>query len=332
MTTSVAMCTYNGEKYIEEQLRSIIGQTMPPDEIVILDDVSSDSTVDIAKEILDKSGIEHKVMVNDKNCGVLISFEKCIKSCSGDVIFTSDQDDVWDKDKIKLFMEEYEKDPECVFVFGNAELVDQELKPLGSDVWTSLNLRRAGLCDHVTQEKYRQLIMYYWAVPGMEMSFKKEFCEKAFPIPREGGWLHDSWLAINAPAYGNVVSIDKPLVLYRQHGNNSVGVKAADRTRHEEDMIQVQKVLFYLRRHRMRLQQLLTDSGHKLPDEYHKHIESYISLFKRYEHYEKDGGFKKALFLSARFIDNGLKPFDISRKNVAAYILGLKDRSGMTDS
>ena len=153
MTTSVAMCTYNGEKYIEEQLRSIINQTLPPDEIVILDDVSSDATVDIAKEILAKSGIQHKVMVNDKNCGVLISFEKCILSCSGDVIFTADQDDVWDKAKIRLFMDEYEKDPKCVFVFSNGELVDVQLRSLGSDVWTSLNLRRAGLCDHISQEK-----------------------------------------------------------------------------------------------------------------------------------------------------------------------------------
>jgi len=323
MTTSVAMCTYNGEKYIEEQLRSIIGQTLPPDEIVILDDVSSDATVDIAEEVLSKSGIAHKIMVNDKNSGVLISFEKCIKSCSGDVIFTSDQDDVWDKDKIKLFVEEYEKDPECVFVFSNAELVDAELKSLGSDVWTSLNLRRAGLCDHVSQEKYRQLIMYYWAVPGTEMSFKKSFCDKAFPIPRDGGWLHDSWLAINAPAYGKVVSIDKPLTLYRQHGKNTVGVKAGKKESREEDKIQIQKVLFYLKRHKDRLSMLLNEKGADMPADYKSHVESYIKLFTRFEHYESDGKIRKALFLLARSIDGGLRPFDISRGDVMNYMRSL---------
>lgn len=321
MTTSVAMCTYNGEKYIEEQLRSIINQTLPPDEIVILDDVSSDATVDIAKEILAKSGIQHKVMVNDKNCGVLISFEKCILSCSGDVIFTADQDDVWDKAKIRLFMDEYEKDPKCVFVFSNGELVDVQLRSLGSDVWTSLNLRRAGLCDHISQEKYRQLIMYYWAVPGTMMSFKKSVMEETFPIPVEGGWLHDSWLAINAPAFGNVVSIDKPMTLYRQHGKNTVGVIASNPDDNEDDIIQIRKVLFYLKRHESRLKQLIELRGDKMPSDYRKHIEKYIRLFERYDHYEEDGNIKKALFLLMRIIDNGLCSFDISRGDVTAYLL-----------
>ena len=321
MKISVAMCTYNGEKYIEEQLKSIIGQSRKPDEIVIFDDKSSDDTVRLAAEILSDSGIAVRINVNEKNLGVRASFEKCILACSGDIVFTSDQDDVWDKDKIKLFTEEFEKDPDCVFVFSNGELVDAQLKSLGSDVWSSLNLRRAGLCDHVSQEKFRQLIMYYWAVPGTMMAFRKSLAERVFPIP-EKGWLHDSWLAINAPAYGNVVSIDKPLTLYRQHGKNTVGVKAGKRSSREEDRIQIQKVLFYLKRHKERLNEVLQLRGADLPDAYKKHIGSYIRLLTRYEHYESDTKIRKALFLIGRVFDGGLGAFDIRRSDVIRYLLG----------
>ena len=320
MKISVAMCTYNGTKYLKEQLESIFKQTLPPDEIIVTDDCSSDDTAALAEQLLSESGIDHKVIINEKNSGVRISFGSCIRACSGDIIFTADQDDVWDKDKIRLFTDEFEKDENTVFVFSNGELVDAELKSLGSDVWTSLNLRRAGMCDHISQEKYRQLMMYYWAVPGTMMAFRRDFMEKAFPIPVKG-WIHDSWLAINAPAYGNVVSIDKPLTLYRQHGKNTVGVKAANRSRRMEDKIQMQKVLFYLRRHGDRLSQLLELSSGEMPSDYREMIESYIRLFRKYQHYESDGKLKKILFLMARFIDGGLKPFDISRGNVATYLL-----------
>ena len=147
MKVSVAMCTYNGTKYLKEQLDSILGQTLPPDEIVITDDCSSDGTADLAEQLLSESGISYKVIINEKNSGVRVSFGNCIRACSGDVIFTADQDDVWDKEKIRLFMDEFENDESCVFVFSNGELVDADLKSLGSDVWTSLNLRRAGMRD-----------------------------------------------------------------------------------------------------------------------------------------------------------------------------------------
>jgi len=321
MKVSVAMCTYNGTKYLKEQLDSILGQTLPPDEIVITDDCSSDGTADLAEQLLSESGISYKVIINEKNSGVRVSFGNCIRACSGDVIFTADQDDVWDKEKIRLFMDEFENDESCVFVFSNGELVDADLKSLGSDVWTSLNLRRAGMRDHISQEKYRQLMMYYWAVPGTMMAFKRSFMEKAFPIPEKGGWLHDSWLAINAPAYGKVVSIDKPLTLYRQHGKNTVGVKAVKRSSRAEDKIQMQKVLFYLKRHGDRLSQLLERNAADMPADYRETIESYIKLFRKYQHYENDGKLKKIFFLLGRLFDGGLEPFDISRGNVVSYLL-----------
>ncbi|MCR5249799.1 MAG: glycosyltransferase family 2 protein [Lachnospiraceae bacterium] len=320
MRISVAMCTYKGERFLEEQLRSIFEQTRKPDEIVLLDDCSPDGTAALAEKILSECGIPHSILVNETNRGVFYSFQKCILACSGDVIFTADQDDVWRKDKIELMMREYEKDSSCMMVFSNSELVDGELNSLGCDFWTSLNLRRAGLCDRIPQEKFRQLLMYYWAVPGTQMSFRRELAEKAFPIPEKKGWLHDSWLAVCAPAYGTVTALDEPLTLYRQHGKNTVGARANKRDRKEEDICQVQKVLFYLKRHGDRLQNLLDVKGSEMPADYKAQVQKYVALFRSMEHYENDGRFKKMLFLLGRFFDGRLGAFDISRGNVLRYL------------
>jgi len=93
-TISVALCTYNGELYLREQLESILKQTFPPDEIIICDDGSTDTTIKILEEFRRKSFIPVKVYYNKENLGVSKNFEKAISLCSGDIIFLSDQDDV----------------------------------------------------------------------------------------------------------------------------------------------------------------------------------------------------------------------------------------------
>lgn len=93
---SIALCTYNGEKYIEEQLESLIHQTCQPDEIIICDDQSKDNTVNIAKSLLGSWPGAWKVIINKKNLGYKKNFQKAISLCRGDIIFLSDQDDVWD--------------------------------------------------------------------------------------------------------------------------------------------------------------------------------------------------------------------------------------------
>ena len=169
--------------------------------------------------------------------------------------------------------------------------------------------------------KYRQLLMYYWAVPGTMMSFRSGFARKAFPIPAEGGWLHDSWLAITAPIYGNVAAIDKNLTLYRQHGKNTVGVKAVKRSGREEDITQIQKVLFYLKRHRDRLKTLVEAKGEEMPADYREEIGNYIKLFDELSFYEDSSNIRKALFLMQRMADGKLKAFDIGRGDIFRYLL-----------
>lgn len=100
---SVAMCTFNGEKYIKEQIESIINQSLVPDEIVICDDCSKDNTINIIKETLANWSGKANLIINEDNLGYRKNFEKAISLCNGDIIFLSDQDDVWDNCKLKFY-------------------------------------------------------------------------------------------------------------------------------------------------------------------------------------------------------------------------------------
>lgn len=138
---SVAICTYNGEKYIKEQLDSIIHQTRVPDEIILCDDKSSDKTILIASEILDRSGIKYHIYVNENNLGVIENFKNAINYCKGDIIFTCDQDDIWNSNKVELIINEFEKNDKCVLVFTDAELVNKNLNPIGMKLWSTLSFK-----------------------------------------------------------------------------------------------------------------------------------------------------------------------------------------------
>lgn len=105
MKVSICLCTYNGEKYLKEQLQSIVNQTMLPDEIVVCDDCSTDKTVDILNDFAKSNPfILWKIFVNKHNVGWKVNFRNCIERAEGDYIFLSDQDDVWKLDKIETMM------------------------------------------------------------------------------------------------------------------------------------------------------------------------------------------------------------------------------------
>lgn len=217
MKISVALCTYNGEKYIGEQIQSILEQSKKPDEIILCDDGSIDKTVVIAKSILEYSGIRHRIEVNATNLGVVKNFQKAISLTSGDIIFLSDQDDVWNKEKIEAIMEEFEKDKSCIMVFSDADLVNENRRKMGVKLWSTLNFS----IKEFESESFLSILLKRCVVTGATMAIKRELFNYTIPFP--DSWLHDGWLAINASVYGRVRAIDKPLIEYRQHGNNVIG-------------------------------------------------------------------------------------------------------------
>lgn len=130
MKVSVAMCTYNGEKYIEEQLNSILHQTKI-DEIIICDDGSKDKTLEICNEILKSSNVEYTLKLN-KNLGFAKNFYQAITLCSGDIIFFCDQDDIWKENKIDLMCQVFNNDPDTLLVFSNAYITNENLEVTGN--------------------------------------------------------------------------------------------------------------------------------------------------------------------------------------------------------
>ncbi len=203
---SVCMATYNGEKYIREQLESILKQISPNDEIVISDDNSTDTTTSIINSIGDS---RIRLCFNDKSKhGYTNNFENALKKARGDFVFLSDQDDVWIDGKVNACMSElgiYD------FVVTDAKIVNSSL---------SLIAESHFILNGVKRGYWRNL----WATRyiGACMAFKKDVLRLAIPFPeRKDYCAHDYWLACVAERYFKTTIIKQPYLLYRRHENNA---------------------------------------------------------------------------------------------------------------
>jgi glycosyltransferase involved in cell wall biosynthesis len=229
-SVSVAICTHNGERFIEEQLRSIIGQTRLPAEIVISDDASTDRTVELvrglmaANEIIDPSAsIKFTLIINSTPLGVAANFEQAIRACSGNFITLCDQDDVWLPRRVEAALEIFDQDPSLLLVHSNAQLVDESGAGLGASLFDVLGV------DEAVQKVIHgggafELLLRRNLVTGAATMIRRELADLAVPFPL--GWLHDEWLAIVAAAVSKIDVIAEPLIDYRQHGRNQIGVRS----------------------------------------------------------------------------------------------------------
>lgn len=220
---SVALCTYNGEKYIREQLDSILKQTVLPDEIVIFDDCSTDNTVEIIKTYIRESHITWKLSVNQKNLGYIGNFDQAIRKCSGDIIFPSDQDDVWLENKIEKMVSIFYQKPDHKLVFSNAYITDDNLNIQKSDLWKirHLKFKTPSLSPYVIVK----MILKTLNIHGCTMAFKRELYTYTEAIPKY--WAHDSWATVLVSLFDHSYSyaLSDKLILYRQHNSNLYGAK-----------------------------------------------------------------------------------------------------------
>lgn len=201
---SVCMATYNGEKYIKEQLVSILKQIGPRDEIIISDDLSKDKTIEIVKGLNDK---RIKIFFNT-NKGYTNNFQNSIKNASGDLIFLADQDDVWVDDKIQIMSDLLKK---YDFVVSNAQMVNKDLESLGTTYFQIRGGGKSGFLNNLIKLKYI----------GCCMAFRKIILNKAFPFPKNTTLCsHDLWIALISEFYFSTFVIQEPLLLYRRHGEN----------------------------------------------------------------------------------------------------------------
>ncbi len=221
---SVIVATYNGALFVTEQLDSIANQSVKPDEIVICDDCSKDNTIEVLKDFSNRTDIPCIIYQNDKNKGVSKTFEEGVLKSSGDVIFFSDQDDVWLDNKIETALHAFDS-LGADFVFTNALIVDADLKAGSETLWDSVGFDYNNDDEYVNCDKneFFNILLKHNVVTGMTMACSRNFAKKCIPFPEKV--LHDYWLALNASLFGNTVAIRTPLVKYRQHSNNVVGTR-----------------------------------------------------------------------------------------------------------
>ena len=214
---SVVMATYNGEKYFKEQIDSILNQSIKPDEILICDDRSSDQTIDIVNEYI---GYDNIICLycNERNMGYTMNFLNGAKRSSGDIVFLSDQDDIWDKYKIEHMLEVLEKHPEILVLSCGYDLIDGNGNPLKSKhTWK----KNAGSVKAI---KWDDFIKRPANVPGMSLAIKREIINSIELDTIRPSLAHD-WLINEIAAYHKgLFKLSEILVHYRQHGNNAVGV------------------------------------------------------------------------------------------------------------
>ena len=221
-SVSVALCTHNGARFIEEQLESILAQTVPVREIVLSDDASTDDTVDLAR----RTGGERAaltVLRHDPPLGVTANFERAIRATTGDVVVLSDQDDRWRADRVERGLARLRASSDAELCFSDARLVGPSGDPLGGSLVERLRVtpaERAALADG---DLFDALVRRN-LVTGATVLFRRTLLDAALPFPAE--WVHDEWLAIVAAATSSVAFEPDTLVDYRLHEANVIGMRA----------------------------------------------------------------------------------------------------------
>lgn len=199
---SIAMATYNGEKYLQEQLDSFAAQSVQPDELVVSDDCSTDKTLEILESFKQKVDFEVRILKNQSNEGYARNFAKVICETKGDYVFISDQDDIWYPNKIETVLETFRKNPNTQLIAHNARCVDAELKPMGMTLFD---------CDRSHGLRYGS------AIHGFVTCLTKEYLNYMLPIPY--CYTHDRWLSLPASELKIRYELDTVLCDYRRHEN-----------------------------------------------------------------------------------------------------------------
>jgi len=224
MKLSIAMCTYNGARYLPEQLASIAAQTRPPDELVVCDDCSSDETRAMLEEFKAQAPFPVRLYFNEQNLRVWKNFEKAIRLCEGDIIALCDQDDVWLPEKLERMAEAFVATPDAGLVFSDLEVVDENLRPLGYHAWHSLEFGKRGQALFRKGKAFNALITRN-VVTGAAMAFRAEYRDLVLPVPKVSQrLLHDYWFALTISTVAELVPIKMPLVKYRVHPEQCNGL------------------------------------------------------------------------------------------------------------
>ena len=222
---SVAMCTYNGARFVTEQLESIQNQTLLPNELVVCDDGSTDNTLALVEQFAKKAPFPVRIFQNEHQLGVTKNFEKALTHCQGNLLFLADQDDCWTPEKVAHLSKVFSENPSVNVVFSDALLVDEHAHSLQRHFWEVV---RFGTPQ---QEQWKQgrsieILLVGNRVAGCTMAVRKSFVEMILPFPTDiSAFLHDTWMAYVAAILNQIQFIPEALIHYRQHNSQQVGTQ-----------------------------------------------------------------------------------------------------------
>lgn len=286
---SVIIATYNGEKYIGEQLRSVLSQTVPADEVLICDDGSSDGTVATVNRFIEENSCRHwKMSINNQNKGYCKNFLEACAKASGDIIFLCDQDDVWHNDKIEKMVSVMDSHPEISALCCSCDCIDGN----GAKIPTPQNIGTVfegddGSIEYFTPERFvgRSFIR------GCSVCFRRELLSYIVPMELKGLLSHDWLITFTAALTKKCAVYNKVLMSYRCHGeNNSFGERkygaAALCKRIEALEYSCQGHVFVLEN---------TDGYQNMTDSLRKMLKKQIAFEKIRIEYLKNGGLKAFL-------------------------------------
>lgn len=214
MKVSVAMCTYNGERFLERQVRSVLAQTRPVDEIIVCDDLSSDGTLAVLESM--ESPVL-RVHVNSTRLGYRKNFFQAASMATGDIVFLADQDDEWLPSKVEQTLEVF-ANTSCAAVFSDGYIIDEEGRDLGSSLFVSSGF-------HLTPEKNADLFTLLTlgnnVITGAAFAFRRnalfDFSDSLL--------CHDHCMGLAWAARNQLSFVDKKLIRYRVHSAQCFGVK-----------------------------------------------------------------------------------------------------------
>ena len=218
---SVAICTYNGARFIHEQITSVLGQTMPVDEIVLCDDCSTDDTLHVVENMKKNANVTFRVFRNEKNIGFRKNFFNAIELCKGDLVFLADQDDIWHPNKVETIVNWFDRHPDKQVVFTDASLIDERGAAIDGGLW-----QRFGF-DKEKQRFFNHgcaLDIWMWSnrATGATMAVKKGFVE-TLSWRDSADMYHDHIIAWQGVISHSIGYLSEKLMNYRLHDGQTCG-------------------------------------------------------------------------------------------------------------
>ena len=228
MKISVALCTYNGQSFIEEQINSILNQTLKVDEIIVCDDGSSDKTIKILNQYSKDNPQIFKIYQNEQNLRSVKNFEKAIQLCTGDIIFLSDQDDIWVKEKVADYIDYFNSNPKIEVLASNGYCVNENGDVI--DKYALWDVPEFLKEKNVDVDYFKLITHIENIATGASMALRREIFSEVLPFPIIKNFHHDEWIAIIAAQKNTFELLNNKYFYYRIHNYQQVGGVFYDKT------------------------------------------------------------------------------------------------------